>query len=102
MSTTVHQTTLVGDLIAAVFDEAAQYSSDQRDISRLATEAVLHMLSRARSTLPRAKSEACGRAATRARCRRHRSRDVVPGSARTLTEDLVSCMKARSLEETAR
>jgi len=44
MNTNVHKTALLGDLIAAVFDEAACYSTDPNQVSRLATQAVLHIL----------------------------------------------------------
>jgi hypothetical protein len=38
------KTAQLGELILAVFDNAAQYSADPREISRLATQAVSHML----------------------------------------------------------
>jgi hypothetical protein len=41
------KTAQLGDLVVAVFDEAARYSTDPRDVSRLATQAVGHMLRRA-------------------------------------------------------
>lgn len=47
MRTSRHGTVQVGQLIAAVFDEAAEYSTDPREVSRLATQAVIHMLQRA-------------------------------------------------------
>ena len=40
----------LGELVLAVFDEAAQYSPDPREVSRLATKAVANMLRRARRT----------------------------------------------------
>jgi hypothetical protein len=40
----------LGELVAAAFDDAAQYSSDPREVSRLATETVAHLLRRARDT----------------------------------------------------
>jgi|GEM_PF-3398992 len=43
-----YKTAKLGDLVAAVFDEAEQYSSDPLEVSRLATRAVTHMLRRAR------------------------------------------------------
>ena len=39
-------TTRLGDLIAAAFDEAARYSTDPREVSRLATQAVRHLVRR--------------------------------------------------------
>jgi hypothetical protein len=46
MKTTVHKTAQLGDLVVAAFDKAAQYSTDPREVSRLATRAVMHMLRR--------------------------------------------------------
>jgi hypothetical protein len=39
------KTASLGDLIVTAFDQAAQYSSDPVEISRLATQAVQHMIS---------------------------------------------------------
>jgi hypothetical protein len=39
--------TPLGELVAAAFDTAAQYSSDPAEVSRLATGAVIRMLRRA-------------------------------------------------------
>ena len=50
MRTNVHKTVQLGDLVVATFDEAAQYSTYPREVSRLATKAVMHMLRRARKT----------------------------------------------------
>jgi hypothetical protein len=47
MRTRIPQTIPLGELILTVFDEAAQYSADPRDISRLATQTISHMLGRA-------------------------------------------------------
>ena len=47
MRTHVQQTAQLGELIAAAFDEAARYSTDPREVSRLAARAVAHMLQRA-------------------------------------------------------
>jgi hypothetical protein len=52
MKTNVRKTEQLGELIAAVFDIAAQYSKDPREISRLATGTVMHMLRRAWMALP--------------------------------------------------
>jgi hypothetical protein len=49
MRTQVHKTVQFGELVVAVFDEAAQYSTDPEEVSRLATTAVKDMLERARS-----------------------------------------------------
>lgn len=45
-----HDTVQIGDLIVATFDYAAQYSTDPREVSRLATELVVYMLRRAGET----------------------------------------------------
>jgi hypothetical protein len=50
MTTRVHKTVQLGELIAAAFDEAARHSSDPREVSRMATRAVSGMLRRARAT----------------------------------------------------
>ena len=50
MNANAHETVRLGDLIAAVFDEAARYSTDARKVSRLATHAVLQMLRHAPRT----------------------------------------------------
>ncbi len=42
-----HGTARLGDLIAAAFDEAARYGADPREVSRLATQAVMHLMRRA-------------------------------------------------------
>lgn len=44
MELNMHKTVQIGELIAAAFDEADRYSSDPREVSRLATRAVMHML----------------------------------------------------------
>lgn len=44
MHTNAHETAQLGELVVAAFDEAAQYSSDPREVSRLATRAVMHLL----------------------------------------------------------
>jgi hypothetical protein len=46
--TYVRRTTQLGDLVVAAFDGAARYSTDPYVTSRLATQAVAHMLKRAR------------------------------------------------------
>ena len=40
----------LGDLVAAVFDEAAGYSADPREVSNLAVRAVCGLLRRTRQT----------------------------------------------------
>ena len=42
------KTAQLGDLIADAFDEAARHSTDPREVSRLATEAVMLLMRRAR------------------------------------------------------
>jgi hypothetical protein len=44
MRTQIPKTVPLGELILTVFDKAAQYSADPREISRLATQAISHML----------------------------------------------------------
>ena len=44
MTTHVNKTARLGDLVVTVFDEAAKKSSDPREVSRLATRAITHML----------------------------------------------------------
>lgn len=46
MTTHIHETAELGDLVVAAFDEAALYSHDPSEVSRLATRAVAHMLLR--------------------------------------------------------
>jgi hypothetical protein len=41
------KTVPLGELILAVFDRAATYSTDPREVARLATQAVARMLGRA-------------------------------------------------------
>ena len=50
MKRRTHGTARLGDLIAAAFDEAARYSADPREVSRLATQAVRYLLRRAGRT----------------------------------------------------
>jgi hypothetical protein len=54
MKTDVRKTAQLGELVAAVFDSAACYSADPREVSRLATSAVIAMLRQAQTvpTLP--------------------------------------------------
>jgi hypothetical protein len=46
MKTNLHKTAELGDLVVAAFDNAAHYSTDPGEISRLATHAVMNMLRR--------------------------------------------------------
>jgi hypothetical protein len=48
--THIHHTHQLGELVLAAFDEAALYSTDEREVSRLATRAVMRMLGRVRRT----------------------------------------------------
>jgi hypothetical protein len=52
MKTNIQQTAQLGDLVVAAFDEAEDYSSDPREVSHLATRAVMHLLRRMRKTWP--------------------------------------------------
>ena len=38
----------LGDLVVAIYDEAAGYSADPREVARLATRAIKHLLWRGR------------------------------------------------------
>jgi len=44
MTIQIPKTVSLGDLILTVFDKAAQYSADPREVSRLATQTISHML----------------------------------------------------------
>ncbi len=48
MKARIPKTAQLGELVVAVFDEAAQYGTDAEEVSRMATRTVLHMLRRAR------------------------------------------------------
>jgi len=48
MKTLIPRTAPLGEVVAAAFDRAARYTTDRREVSRLATEAVLQLLRRAR------------------------------------------------------
>lgn len=52
MKTSTQQTIRLGDLVVAVFDEAARHGPDPEEVSRLATQTVLHILRYARRALP--------------------------------------------------
>jgi hypothetical protein len=49
MDNRIQVTVPLGELVAAVFDRAAMWSKDQREVSRLATMAVMQILRRSRS-----------------------------------------------------
>lgn len=46
MTTNVHKTALLGELVVAAFDGAARYSTEPAEVSRLAAAAVMHVLVR--------------------------------------------------------
>lgn len=46
MKDEIRITVELGDLIQAVFEEAAEHSTDPREVSRLATQAVAQLLGR--------------------------------------------------------
>ena len=48
MRTQVRETAQFGEFVVAAFDNAARYSTDPREVSRLATRAVAHVLRYAR------------------------------------------------------
>ena len=50
MSTQIHRTAELGEVVAAAFDEAARWTTAPREVSRLATQVVAHVLRRARRT----------------------------------------------------
>lgn len=50
VATRARKTAKLGDLIAAAFDEAARYSANPREVSRLATQAVRYLMRRASTT----------------------------------------------------
>ena len=47
MRAKTRNTVQFGELVVAAFDNAAQYSTDPKVVSRLATDLVVHMLRRA-------------------------------------------------------
>ena len=49
MRTTLHRTALFGDLVAAVFDEAALLSSNPKVIAKMAALAVMQVLRRSKN-----------------------------------------------------
>jgi hypothetical protein len=52
MTTNVHKTALLGELVVAAFDGAARYSTDPKEVSRLAAAAVMHVLWRTSGRVP--------------------------------------------------
>jgi hypothetical protein len=61
MTTHLHKTTELGELVAIAFDHAARYSTDPREVSRLATQAVTRMLRHARRiAIPKRDGDAPG------------------------------------------
>ena len=50
MKANIQKTAQLGELVVAVFDEAAHYSADPWEVSRMATQAVMNMWRRARRT----------------------------------------------------
>jgi hypothetical protein len=48
VTTQIPRTVLLGDLVAAAFDKAADYDTDPVKISALATRAVAHILGQSR------------------------------------------------------
>ena len=49
VKTETQDTVTLGELVSTVFDKAAQCSLDPREVSRLATQTVAHMLLRGRN-----------------------------------------------------
>ena len=45
-----HHTLQLGDLVTAAFDAAAQAGGDPQETTRLATQAITHLLRRARTS----------------------------------------------------
>ena len=52
MRALVRKTALLGEMVAVVFDKAAHYSADPKEVSRLATQAVALILRPQRGALP--------------------------------------------------
>ena len=52
-----HRTVQLGELVVAVFDEAARFSTDPQEISRFATQTVVHMLRRLEGDRPHRRCE---------------------------------------------
>lgn len=52
MRTSTHGSIRLGDLVVAAFDVAAHHCSDPKDVSRLATLVVTHMLRMSVAPLP--------------------------------------------------
>jgi hypothetical protein len=48
MKVRFRKTAQLGEVVAAAFDGAERYSTDPREVSRLATQAVAHLLHHAR------------------------------------------------------
>jgi hypothetical protein len=48
MRTQVYKTVTLGELVVAVFDKTAECNTDPREVSRLATQAVVSLLRSAR------------------------------------------------------
>lgn len=48
MRSRTYKTTPLGELVVAIYDEAASYSADPREVSRLATRTVTRMVRRSR------------------------------------------------------
>jgi hypothetical protein len=69
MRTSVPQTVVLGDLVVAAFDIAANYSRDPRFVSRLATTAVRNVLRHARSMSPSQKTRAAPGCSGKLPCR---------------------------------
>jgi hypothetical protein len=60
MTIAIPKTVPLGELILTVFDKAAQYSADPREVSRLATQTISHMLwhiPRSKTSLPTASTD---------------------------------------------
>jgi hypothetical protein len=52
VKTQIQQTVPLGDLILTIFDEAAQFSRDPAEVSRLAAQTVARMVRHARNSPP--------------------------------------------------
>lgn len=51
MKSSAHKTAPLGQLVVAIYDEAARYSADPYEVSRLATRAVAQLVRRSRRRL---------------------------------------------------
>ena len=78
LHSTLHTTAPFGDLVVAVFDQAAARTSDPRQISDLAARAIDHMLRTARAAAPTRSAPAATPSASAPPTRRRITRSSTP------------------------